>query len=686
MCGVLAATHQCSSVRSPGSSVPLSVILAVAAGVLTFAEAASPPSQFDVLHAFASQGAINPSASLIQATDGNFYGTTSSGDASGNGTVFRMIPGGTVTVLHAFAGGTTDGANPQAALIQATDGNFYGTTSSGGPSDNGTVFRMTPSGTVTILHAFAGGTTDGANPRAALIQATDGNFYGTTSSGGTFAFGTVFRMTPGGALTILYAFTDGLTGGVPGAPYASLIQATDGDFYGTTVAFQGIHVAYGTIFKMTPGGTVAVLNDLASYASLIQATDGNFYGTTVSGLLSPQEWTAFKMTSSGTVTILASNVGAGQAALVQATDGNFYGTSEGGGAFSSGTAFQMTPSGSITVLHAFTGGADGASPAASLIQATDGDFYGTTYSGGASGTGVVFRLGPHAAPARDGDFDGDGKADITVYRPSSGGWYVLRSSTGYTTYGTYMWGLPADVPVRGDFDGDGKEDIAVYRPSNGGWYILQSSTDYTTYVSYLWGLPGDVPVPGDYDGDGKTDIAVDRPSNGTWYILQSSTGYTTYTAHAWGIGGDMPVPADYDGDGKTDIAAYRPSTGTWYILPSSTNDTTYVSYVWGLAGDVPVQADYDGDGKVDPAVYRPSNGGWYFLRSSTSYTTYGSYLWGLTGDMPVVGDFDGDGKADVAVYRPSNGGWYILQSSTNYTTYVSYLWGLGGDVPLLKRP
>jgi uncharacterized repeat protein (TIGR03803 family) len=659
-----------------------SVILAVLAGALVAAEPASAAGRgaYTLLHSFSGgTDGSSPAAALIQAADGNFYGTTASGGTSDLGTVFRMTPAGTVTVLHAFVGGKTDGAKPQAALIQATDGNFYGTTSSGGPSDNGTVFQMTPGGTVTVLHAFAGGTTDGANPTAALIQATDGNFYGTTSSGGTSAFfGTVFKMTPGGALTILYSFTDVFTGGVPGAPYASLIQATDGNFYGTTVADQGIHVAYGTIFKMTPGGTATVLNGLASYASLIQATDGNFYGTSVSGLLSPQEWTAFKMAPSGTVTTLASGVGAGRAALIQATDGNFYGTT-------ASTVFKMTASGTITVLHAFTGGSV-AGLEGSLIQATDGNFYGTGYSGGASGAGVVFRLPLVSRPSADGDFDGDGKSDVTVYRPSSGSWYVLRSSTGYTTFGTYAWGLPSDVPVRGDFDGDGKEDIAVYRPSNGGWYILQSSTNYTRYVSYLWGLPGDLPVPGDYDGDATTDIAVYRPSNGTWYILQSSTGYTTYVSDQWGLAGDTAVPGDYDGDGKMDVAVYRPSSGAWYVLQSSTSNTTYVSYSWGLGGDLPVPADYDGDGRADVAVYRPSNGGWYILKSTTSYTAYASYLWGLTGDTPVPADYDGDGKADIAVYRPSNGGWYVLESSTNDTAYVSYLWGLGGDVPLLERP
>ena len=240
----------------------------------------------------------------------------------------------------------------------------------------------------------------------------------------------------------------------------------------------------------------------------------------------------------------------------------------------------MTPSGSINVLHAFTGGADGAYPGASLIQATDGDFYGTTYSGGASGTGVVFRLSPRVAP--DGDFDGDGKADIAVYRPSTGGWYVLRSSTGYTTYSTYSGVSPADVPVRGDFDGDGKDDIAVYRPSNGGLYILQSSTSYTTYVSYSWGIPGDVPVAGRlrrrWQGRHR------RVSLLGWHLVRPAVEHRLHNVCQLPVGSQWRharASADFDGDGKTDIAAYRPSTGTWYVLQSSTIYTDFVSYVWG---------------------------------------------------------------------------------------------------------
>ena len=183
-----------------------------------------------------TDGAI-PKSALLKGPDGNFYGTTSSGGA-GYGTVFKMTPEGVVTVRYAFTGGPADGAYPAAALILAADGNFYGTTLSGGSAGLGTVFRMSPAGTVTVVHAFAGGATDGANPAAALIQAADGDFYGTTMGGGASGLGTVFRMTPGGAVTVLHGFTGGIGDGA--SPMAPLVQATDGNFYGTTAG--GSHV------------------------------------------------------------------------------------------------------------------------------------------------------------------------------------------------------------------------------------------------------------------------------------------------------------------------------------------------------------------------------------------------------------------------------------------------------------
>jgi hypothetical protein len=235
-----------------------------------------------------------------------------------------------------------------------------------------------------------------------------------------------------------------------------------------------------------------------------------------------------------------------------------------------------------------------------------------------------------------------------------------------------VWGIPTDLPVRGDFDGDGKSDIAVWRPAIGEWYIIQSGTGNT--VTQQWGEAGDIPVPGDYDGDGKTDIAVYRPSNGYWYIIQSSNG--AIVSQQWGAPNDVPVVGDFDGDGKSDIAVWRPSVGEWYILQSS--NRAVLTKQWGAANDVPVVGDFDGDGKSDIAVWRPSVGEWYIEQSSNGAVI--TKQWGAPNDVPVVGDFDGDGKSDIAVWRPSNGDWYIVESSTGQV--VSQQWGEVGDKPV----
>jgi uncharacterized repeat protein (TIGR03803 family) len=380
------------------------------AGLFLLAAATgSATTTFKTLVNFNGQNGSNPlRESLVQGTDGNLYGTTEEGGTFGFGSVFKLTPGGTLTTIYNFTN-TPDGAYPRGGLVLGSSGVFFwGTTSQGGANGLGTFFKITAVGTLTIVHSFNGA--DGEFPPNPCVQGTDGNFYGVTEGAinapGIHIYGTIFKITPAGTLTTLHNFCTQADCPDGAYPIGALVQGSDGTFYGTTN--QGGANNLGTVFSVTSGGTLTTLHSFIGtdganpQAQPTQEPSLNFYGTTVTGGAS-NLGTVFKITSGGTLTTLHSFNGtdgqypAGE--LVKATDGNLYGTTTGAinapGIHILGTIFKITPAGVVTTLHNFcsqTGCPDGSYPYGSLVQRTTGTFFGVTSAGGSSGLGTAFSL------------------------------------------------------------------------------------------------------------------------------------------------------------------------------------------------------------------------------------------------------------------------------------------------------
>jgi uncharacterized repeat protein (TIGR03803 family) len=426
---------------------------------------------YTVVATFDGTNGNSPLAPLVQATNGNLYGTTQQ-NGFAYGTVFDVTTNGTLTSLYSFCPSgppCVDGSYPVAGLVLAANGDLYGTTESGGMDDSGTAFKITLTGTRTTLFNFSVEDADSPDPEAGLVQASNGNLYGAVQGGGVNGAGTLFMLTPTGKLRTIYSFCSNPTSldctptsisAYDGwGPLAGLTQATNGYFYGTTSAGGNSGVTYGagTVFKISAGGAFTVLYRFCSQvnnngtctdgghpaSALVQATNGSLYGTTYeggSGAACPDDFgcgTIFQITPAGALTTLysfcsLSNCADGQnggvfndpqPSLIQATDGNLYGTTPFGGSNGYGTIFEFnTTTGTLTTLYNFcsqNGCADGGQPVAGLIQDTNGNFYGTTSSGVAGnpcyeyGCGTVFSLSMGLGPFVEA-LPASTKADATI--------------------------------------------------------------------------------------------------------------------------------------------------------------------------------------------------------------------------------------------------------------------------------
>ena len=433
-----------------GRATLLALLFAAVGSALLHLAQAQNVASSTTLYAFAGTDGSFPEGGLVLGSDGNLYGTTFGGGASGNGTVFVITPAGVLTTLHSFNG--LDGSGPVASLVQGPDSNFYGMTEDGG---DGTVFRVTPAGGFTVLHTFEGN--DSSGPQAGLVLGSDGNLYGSSGS-------TVFRITPAGEYTVLASFAEGLYS------QGSLVFGRDGNLYGTTD--EGVDNVYGTVFQLTPAGVLTTLhsfngNDGMEPTGLVLGSDGNLYGTTRNGGAygygsgNGGDGTIYRITPTGEFTVLHNFDGTDglfpYAAMVLGRDGNFYGTTYQ-------TVFEITPAGDYMVLDFFDDAGEGM--LGSLVQGSGESFYGTQNSNDTSSNGRIFAL--TVGPPPSSFFTGEQALGNDVY-------YLTLPNGNLFSYYSYLedfhyiyhYGLHYEYIFDAN---DGQDGIYLYDFQSGGFF------------------------------------------------------------------------------------------------------------------------------------------------------------------------------------------------------------------------
>jgi len=615
--------------------------LGLVAAVLCAAGSAGAQFSYEVLHRFVVDGS-GSEATLIQAADGYLYGTGNLGGENNFGVIYRADTSGHVTPLYSFTGGT-DGFAPQAGLLQAADGEFYGTTSFGGAGGAGTVFKMDSTGTLTTLHGFSG--SDGAVPEAELIEAS-GEFYGTTSEGGANDLGTVFRMDFVGNVTTLHSFASG-----EGAhPRKGLVHASDGAFYGTTM-FGGAN-DLGTVFRMDSSGTITTLHSFAGAegsfprGSLIQAADGPLYGTASAGG-ADDDGTIFRIDLHGNLTVVASLTAAGRipiGGLVQATDGKFYGTTLGGSVF--GSVFRVDGAGHVTYLHAFAGD-DGQGPLAGLVQASDGYLYGTT-SGGGFNWGSLFRTDPAGSTT-----------SLHVFGYSEG-----IGPTGLTR--------AADDDLYGAmYAGGGDNAGTVFRMDSAG--VLETLHDFVAQES---------PSDGCYPA-GSLIQGTDGHLYGTTDGCGANNGGTIFRLDTAGEFGVLYSFYGHPGDGLNPFGALVEAANGHLYGTTANGGTSGVGTVYEMdtSGSLAVLhsfANYPVDGAIPIGGLMQSNDG----------ELYGTTLGGGAYGFGTAFRVDGSGQVatlhDFTVEEGNPSGGVVLQASDGLFYGTTTASNLGGNGTIFK--